>query len=125
MFYLYLLVLVIVYVLSIISVQVDESNPSEIFHTHSADISEAIANDLDRVTDRLFAEKIIGQSIVQFTTTEGVSNYRKARKVVHELFNLLQAHRNPKQYLTQICNVLLKQDNPRLRDIANSIIAKL
>ena len=104
---------------------VEESNPSEIFRTHSADLSEAIATDLDRVTDRLFAEKIIGQSIVQFTTTEGVSNYRKARNVVHELFNLLQAHRNPKQYLTKICNVLLKQDDLRLRDIANSIIAKL
>ena len=105
------------------SVQVEESNPSEIFRTYSADLSEAIATDLDRVTDRLFAVKIIGQSIVQFTTTEGVSNYCKARKVVHELFNLLQGHRNPKQYLTEICNVLLKQDNLRLRDIIISLLS--
>ena len=113
------------FIFSNILALVEESNPSEIFRTHSADLSEAIATDLDRVTDRLFAEKIIGQSKVQFTTTVGVSNYRKARKVVHELFNLLQAHKNPKQYLTQICNVLLKQDDLRLRDIANNIIDKL
>ena len=58
-------------------------------------------------------------------TIESGSNYQKASKVVHELYNQLQAHRKPEQYLTKICNVLLKQDDQRLKDIANSIKAKL
>ena len=95
--------------------------PSEIFRTNMADITKAIASNLDEITDRLFSERLIGEDILQSTTTEGVSNYRKARKVVHELFNLLQAHRDPKQYLTILCEVLLKLDDPRLRDIANNI----
>ena len=90
-----------------------------------ADFTKAIASNLDEITDRLFSERLIGQDVLQSTTTEGISNYRKARKVVHELFNSLQAHRDPKQYLTILCDMLLKQDDPRLRDIANSIKAKL
>ena len=82
--------------------------PSEIFRTKMADITKAITSNLDEITDRLFSERLIGEYILQSTTTEGVCNYRKARKVVHELFNLLQGHRNPKQYLTHISNVHLK-----------------
>ena len=90
-----------------------------------ADLIKAITSNLDEITDRLFSKRLIGQDVLQSTTTEGVSSYRKARKVVHELFNLLQAHRDPKQYLTTLCEVLLKLDDPRLRDIANNIKTKL
>ena len=90
-----------------------------------ADLIKAIASNLDEITDRLFSERLIGEDVLQSTTTEGVSNYRKARKVVHELFNLLQAHRDPNQYLVTFCEVLLKQGDPRLRDIANNIKGKL
>ena len=59
-------------------------------------------------------------------TTEGQSNYQKASKVVHELYSQLQAQRDPEQYLTKVCDVLLKQDDQRLlKDIANSIKEKL
>ena len=102
-----------------------ESNTSEIFQSHSADLITSIASDLERITDRLFAENIIGQAIVQFTTLGSESNYSKARKVVYELYSQLQAQRNPKQYLSKICDVLLKQNDQQLKDIANSIIAKL
>ena len=47
------------------------------------------------------------------------------RKVVHELYSQLQAHSEPKQYLIKICDVLLKQDDQRLKDIANNIKDKL
>ena len=58
-------------------------------------------------------------------TTEGQSSYQKASKVVHELYSQLQAQRDPELYLTKICDVLLKQDNQRLKDIANNIKAML
>ena len=102
-----------------------ESNTSEIFQSHSADLITSISSDLERITDRLFSENIIGQAIVQFTTLGSESNDFKARKVVYELYSQLQAQRNPKQYLSKICDVLLKQNDQQLKDIANSIIAKL
>lgn len=49
----------------------------------------------------------------------------KARKVDQKLFNLLQGHRDPKHYLTTLCDVLLKQDNHRVNYVANSIITNL
>ena len=103
----------------------NNQNTSEIFQSHSADLITFIASDLKRITDRLFAGNIIGQAIEQFTTLGSESNYFKARKVVYELYSQLQAQRNPKQYLSKICDVLLKQNDQQLKDIANSIIAKL
>ena len=58
-------------------------------------------------------------------TIESGSKYQKASKVVHELYNQLQAHRDPEQYLSKICDILLKQDDQRLKDIANKIHDKL
>ena len=102
-----------------------ELNSSEIFQSYSADLIASIASDLEWITDRLFAENIIGQSIVHFTTVGSESNYSKARKVVHELYSQLQAHSEPKQYLGKICHVLLKQDDQRLKEIAKNIKEKL
>ena len=105
--------------------QTKELSPSEIFRTHIADLSKPVASSLEDIADRLFSERLIGQDLLQSTTTEGVSKDQKARKVVHELFNILQVHRDPEQYLTKICDVLLKQDDQRLKDIANSIKVNL
>ena len=99
----------------------ERPNPSETFRTYIPDINKAIASCLDEFADKLFAEKLIGQAVLQFTTAEGVSNYRKASKVVHELYNQLQAHRHPVQLLIKICDVLLKENDQKLKDIANSI----
>ena len=96
----------------------EKPDPSETFRTYVPDISKAIASCLDEVADRLFAEKLIGQTVLQFTATEGVPNYRKASKIVHELYNQLKAHRDPIQLLSKICDVLLKEDDQKLKDIA-------
>ena len=53
--------------------------------------------------------------------TEGVSNYRKAGRLVNQLYSHVKAHNEPKQYLTAICDVMLKQDDQKLKDIANQI----
>ena len=103
----------------------DESNLSEIFRPHIADLSNAITSDLYRVTDRLFAKNLIGQGIQQSTTIEAIPDYCKASKLVYELYKQLQDHNDPKQYLTKICNILLKLHDQRLTDIVNNIKAKL
>ena len=43
-------------------------NSLEIFQSLSADLITCIAFDLEMITDRLLAENIVGQAIVQFTT---------------------------------------------------------
>ena len=103
----------------------EESGPSEIFRNHISDLSKRFASCLYEITDSLFSERLIGQSILESMTTEGRSNYQKASKVVHELYSQLQSHRDPEQYLCKICDVLLRQDDQRLKDIANNIKTKL
>ena len=55
-------------------------------------------------------------------TTEGVSNYRKASRLVNDLYNQLNACSESKQYLTEICDVMLEQDDQALKKIANQIL---
>ena len=98
------------------------SDPSEIFRTHIADISDAFATNLDQVTNSLFAKKLIVHQVYQnILTTEGVSSYRKASRLVDELYNQLKAHSEPKLNLSAICDVMLKQDDQRLKKIANQM----
>ena len=103
----------------------EEPSPSEIFRFHISDLTKAASSNLDEITDNLFSQALIGKAILQSTNVEGVSSYRKARKIVYELFNQLEVHNDPKLYLIKICDVLLKQDDLRLNDIAISIKAKL
>ena len=103
----------------------EESEPLEIFRNHISDLSKGFASCLYEITDSLFSERLIGQNVLQSMTTEGQSNYQKASKVVHDLYSQLQSHREPELYVTKICDVLLKQDDQRLKDIANNIKAML
>ena len=95
------------------------------FRIHLDDLCDAFATNLDWLTNGLFARGIIGQAIQQSTTIEAISDYRKTSKLVHELYKQLQSHNDPKQYLTKICDVLLKQHDQRLIDIVSNIKAKL
>ena len=100
----------------------EEPNPSDIFRVHLDHLCDAFAANLDRISDSLFANGLIGEAVLQSTTIDGVSNYRKARQVVHELYNQLKTHSKPEQYLTMICDVLLKQNDQRLTDIVNTML---
>ena len=99
----------------------EKTNPSEIFRTHIDDLCDAFAVHFDRIINGLFAKKLIGQSVLESATTEGVSNYCKASKLVHILYGLLLVHKDPDQYLVKICDVLLKQHDQVLTDIVISI----
>ena len=103
-------------------VPAEESSPSDTFRIHLHHLCDAFAANLDRISDSLFANGLIGEAVLQSTTIDGVSNYRKARQVVHELYNQLKTHSQPEQYLTMICDVLLKQNDQRLTDIVNTML---
>ena len=103
----------------------EDNSPSEVFRTHIVELCDAFAANLDRITNGLFAKKLIGQSVLQTTTTEGISTFKKSSKVVHTLYNALLHHENPEQYLSKIFDVLLKEDDQTLTDIVMRIKANL
>ena len=90
-----------------------------------ADLIEAIEPNLDRVTDRLFSERLISEDVLKSTDVVGISNYQKARKLVHVLYSKLQTHSYPEQCFINICDVMLRQDDQTLKDIAHKMKTKL
>ena len=107
------------------SESLEKLDPVEIFRSQMADLIEAIEPSLDRVTDRLFSERLINEDVLKSTDVVGVSNYQKARKLVHVLYNKLQTHSYSEQCFINICDVMLKQDDQRLKDIAGKMKTKL
>ena len=102
-----------------------DHSPSEIFRAHIDELCDAFAANLDRITNGLFSKKLIGQSVQQSTTTEGITTYEKSSKVVYTLYYALVRHENPEHYLTKIFDVLLKEDDQTLTDIVMKIKANL
>ena len=54
-----------------------------------------------------------------------VTDYTKASKLMSVLQRQLEAHSDPDQYLVNICNVLINQQQQTLTDIAISILQQL
>ena len=105
----------------------ENHKPSEIFCAHYAKFCEICtsADNLQRVTNSLFTMELIGYHMVQFTFTDGLLNHHKASKIASELYCQLKYHNDPKLYLNKMCKVLLEQEDPSLKDLAENILAKL
>ena len=58
-------------------------------------------------------------------TTKGESDLVKSSKLINVLQRQLQAHKDPNQYLVDICNVLKNQQDQRLKEIATFILQQL
>ena len=58
-------------------------------------------------------------------TTKGESDLVKSSKLVGVLQRQLKAHRDPYQYLVNICHVLRNQQHQRLREITTFILQQL
>ena len=55
----------------------------------------------------------------------GEDNLKKSSKLVGVLQRQLKAHRDPYQYLVNICHVLRNQQHQRLREITTFILQQL
>ena len=55
----------------------------------------------------------------------GEDNLKKSSKLVGVLQRQLQSHRDPHQYLVNICHVLRNQQHQRLREISTFILQQL
>ena len=54
-----------------------------------------------------------------------MTDYTKASKLMSVLQRQLEVHSDPNQYLVNICNVLINQQQQTLTDIAISILQQL
>ena len=105
---------------------IDTLTPSELFRTHLADLSGIITPDLNSVTNVLYSKGLISfETYNDITTTKGDSDLVKSSKLVGVLQRQLKAHRDPYQYLVNICHVLRNQQHQRLREITTFILQQL
>ena len=58
-------------------------------------------------------------------TAKGEGDNKKAIYLLHVLQRQLEVHFDPDQYLVNICNVLINQQQQTLTDIAISILQQL
>ncbi|XP_019854601.1 PREDICTED: uncharacterized protein LOC109583620 [Amphimedon queenslandica] len=102
-------------------------NPKDILRTHSAKLTDAIATNLYRVTDALYAERLIPLNTKEevYARATGLNDSRKSSQLVNVLQKQLGASLNPKQFLIETCHVLTKQQHCILTDIATSILHQL
>ena len=99
---------------------------NDLFRTHFADLSDAITLTLTSVTNVLYSKGLISfDTNNDILTTKGDSDFVKSSKLVGVLQRELKAHRDPYQYLVNICHVLRNQQHKRLREITASILQQL
>ena len=104
----------------------DTPSLSELFRTHSADISGIVVPTLTSITGALCSKGLIPyETRHDILTTKGESDSMKSSKLINVLQRQLQAHNDPHQYLVDICLVLRKQQNQRLQKIVTLILQQL
>ena len=85
-----------------------------------------ITDILCNVTQALHAKGIISFEVKdQILTAKGEGDNKKAIYLLHVLQRQLEVHSDPDQYLVNICNVLINQQQQTLTDIAISILQQL
>ena len=97
-------------------------DPSEIFQVHSASLCNAIEADPLRIVNSLIAEKLLSSHVRNDVTSMNGTAYEKANKIVMELQRQIVADDNPVQFLKQICDVLIKQEDKILSNIGTKMM---
>ena len=99
---------------------------SELLQVNSSKICDNISSVLYKVTDALYAKQLISLQTKEEMLVMGVmTDYTKASKLMSVLQRQLEVHSDPDQYLVNICNVLINQQQQTLTDIAISILQQL
>ena len=92
------------------------------FRKQIAKLAEAIRPNFDRILDKFLSNNILTDTFIDdVTSIQGDSAYQKARKVVHELHRQITSHEDSDQYLSNICDVLLREEDQTLRSIATNM----
>ena len=85
-----------------------------------------ITDILWNVTQALHAKGIISFEVKdQILTAKGEGDNKKAISLLHVVQRNLEVHSDADQYLANICNVLINQQQQTLTDIARSMLQEL
>ena len=57
--------------------------------------------------------------------TTGISDYKKASKLILVIQLFLKGHSDPEQYLVKVCHVLQNQEQRTIKEIAELMLKKL
>ena len=102
-------------------------SPKSILRSYYADLVDAITNNLHRVTNGLYAKGLIPlETVTHIQTATGISDLLKSSQLMSTLQRQLEeSSLDPVYYLTNICHVLINQQNQALTDIATNILCQL
>ena len=98
-------------------------SPSDVFRKHMAKLSDALgtSTNFNRAVDEFFSEELIPLPLVDDVRSTNISAYDKGSKVALELYKQIQSSERPGDVLTVICDVLTRQEDPRIRKIGQSM----
>ena len=109
-----------------IDIPIGVISSNELLQVNSSKICDNISPVLYKVTDTLYAKQLISLQTKEEMLIMGVmTDYTKASKLMSVLQRQLEVHSDPDQYLVNICNVLINQQQQTLTDIAISILQQL
>ena len=100
----------------------------DILRAYSSKLIDAISGDLLRITNELHAARLIPKLFRQEMLVGAADDYTKSSKLVNAIEQQLESNLGPgktKQYLTDVCHVLINQQHRALTDIATSILQEL
>ena len=101
-------------------------DPRSILRTNSAKLTDAISSNLDKVAVVLFDKELIPEDTKDKALLKGlITDYAKASVLVGVLQKQLEASLDQRQYLIDICQVLINLQDQTLKSIANDMLEQL
>ena len=101
-------------------------DPKKLFRYHSANLTNAIADNLYNTANGLYAKGLIPQQAKDEALLIGlITNYVKATNLISVLQRQLEASSDQHNFLIKICNIFIEQEGGAQADIAKTILQEL
>ena len=97
-------------------------NPKDVLRSHSDRLTRIIANNLQTVTNGLYAKDLIPEQTKLEMSVLAIDNYTKASNLVNVIEGQLDSSLNQDKYLLDVCHVLIDQKHQPLTDLAVSML---
>ena len=97
-------------------------NPKDVLKSYSDRLTHIIANNLQTVTNGLYAKDLIPQQTKLEMFVVAFDNYTKASNLVNVIEGQLDSSLNQDKYLLDVCLVFIDQKHQPLTDLAVSML---
>ena len=100
-------------------------NPKDVLRSHSDRLTRIIANNLQTVTNGLYAKGLIPQQTKLKMSVLAIDDYNKATNLVNVIEGQLDSSLNQDKYLLDVCLVLIDRKYQPLTDLAVSMLKEI